>query len=246
MIHIFQKKRFLVDYLPNFVDMHNHILPRIDDGADNPQMAIDMLKVLGEIGISRFIATPHIMSNLYPNDKNSIQASLQELEKALLEEGLTEISIDAAAEHMIDIDFITNVRENNVLPIKDSYLLIEMSYLQPPLNFDEAVINIANKGFFPILAHPERYMFLHHRMGKFEKYKDQGIFLQLNLLSLSEYYGKDVQKIAHKLLDAGLIDFVATDLHNMGQLEQLKDLKLPDRVLRKLLPIISDTIEAFY
>ncbi len=88
MIHFFQKKRFLVDYLANFVDMHNHILPGIDDGAENPEEAIGLLKGFGELGISRFIATPHIMSNLYPNNRETIQAALQELEKALLDKGL--------------------------------------------------------------------------------------------------------------------------------------------------------------
>jgi len=226
--------------------MHNHILPGIDDGAENPEQAIGLLKGFGELGINRFIATPHIMSNLYPNTRETIQAALQDLERALMEEGIKDISIEASAEHMIDDDFIGKISDGEELSIRDHYLLIEMSYLQPPLNFAEAVIKVASKGYFPILAHPERYMFLHKRLHKYKQYKERGILLQLNLLSLGDYYGKDVQKVAFKLLDEGLIDIVATDIHNMRQLDTLKDLRIPERRLRQVLPIIGETIETFY
>jgi len=246
MVHIFQKKRFLVDYLSNFVDMHNHILPGIDDGAANPEEAINLLKGFGELGISRFIATPHIMTNLYPNTRATIQASLQVLENALLEEGIKNISIEVAAEHMIDDDFIGKISNAEELSIRDNYLLVEMSYLQPPLNFQEAIIKVASKGYYPVLAHPERYMFLHRRLHKYKQYKERGILLQLNLLSLGDYYGKEVQKIAFKLLDDGLIDFIASDIHNERQLDTLKELRIPERKLRQVLPIIGSTIETFY
>lgn len=246
MWEIFQKKRFLVDYLENFVDMHNHILPGIDDGAANVDESIDLLRAFNELGIHRFIATPHIMSNLYPNDARTIQAAHKELENALFEQNLKDIHIAAAAEHMIDDTFIGNVSEKKVLPIKESYLLVEMSYLQRPLNFKEAIIKVASSGYFPILAHPERYIFLHRRQSRYTRYKERGILMQLNILSLGEYYGKDVQKVAHKLVDEGLIDFMGSDIHNMVQLESLKDLRISEKVLQKLLPVISHTIETFY
>jgi len=228
------------------VDMHNHILPGIDDGATNPEEAINLLKGFGELGISRFIATPHIMTNLYPNTRATIQASLQELENALMAEGIKDISIEAAAEHMIDDDFVGKINNAEEMSIRENYLLVEMSYLQPPLNFKEAIIKVASKGYFPVLAHPERYMFLHRRLHKYQKYKERGILLQMNLLSLGDYYGKEVQKVAFKLLDDGLIDIVASDIHNERQLDTLKELRIPEKKLRQLLPIIGATIETFY
>lgn len=235
-----------MDYLGNFVDMHNHILPGIDDGAEDIDDSIALLKGFREFGINRFVATPHIMNNLYPNDAGTINAALKSLEDALIQNDLKEVNISAAAEHMIDDTFIGNVSEEKVLPIRGAYLLVEMSYLQRPLNFKEAIIKVASSGLFPILAHPERYIFLHRRTNSYKRYRDRGILMQLNLLSLGEFYGKEVQKIAHKLLEEGLIDIVASDIHNLRQLQELKELKVSEKAIRKLLPIIGNTIQTFY
>jgi tyrosine-protein phosphatase YwqE len=133
-----------------------------------------------------------------------------------------------------------------MMPLRKNYLLVEMSYLQPSINFDEAINKIASNRFFPILAHPERYNFLHLKSSKFKKYKKQGILFQMNLLSLGEFYGKDVQKKALHLLDEGLIDFVASDVHNMHQLQSLKEIKLTNNQLKLIFPLLEKTIDAFY
>ena len=121
-----------------------------------------------------------------------------------------------------------------------------MSYLQPPINFEEAIIKTAAKRFYPVLAHPERYGFLHHNMRKYNRYKEHGILFQMNLLSLGEYYGKEVPKVATELLEEGLIDFLGSDVHNIAQLNSLKNLTVSRKTLEQLLPIISNTIETFY
>ena len=73
MFHIFHKKRFLIDYLRNFVDIHNHILPGIDDGAKNPEESLELIRGFQDFGVHRFIATPHIMHHYYPNNKKTIE-----------------------------------------------------------------------------------------------------------------------------------------------------------------------------
>lgn len=246
MFNFFNSKKFLVDYLDGFVDIHNHILPGIDDGAKTVQESIALIKAFSEFGVTHFIATPHIISNYYPNDRNTITSSLNLLKNALLSENLKHISIAASAEHMIDDKFEALLENQGVMPMKSTHLLVEMSYLQPPINFEEAIIKTAEKRFFPILAHPERYGFLHHRTRKYSEYKEHGILFQLNLLSLGEYYGKEVPKITAELLEEGLIDFVGSDVHNMAQLNSLKDLTVSRKTVEKLLPIISNTIETFY
>lgn len=246
MFYFFIKKKFLVDYLGGFVDIHNHILPGIDDGPKKVEDSIALLKAFSETGVNKFIATPHIMNNYYPNTPATIFEALGLLKNEMLKTNLKHISIEAAAEHMIDGHFESLLDDGGFMPLKSDYLLVEMSFLQPPLNFDDAIIKIVSKRFFPILAHPERYRFAHHKPKKIAKLKQQGILLQLNMLSLSEFYGKDVQKVAFRLLDEGLIDFLATDVHNINQLETLKDLSLSKKSLEQLLPIISDTIERFY
>jgi protein-tyrosine phosphatase len=246
MFDFFTKKKFLIDYLENFVDIHNHILPGIDDGAKTVQESIELIKSFSEFGVRNFIATPHIMDNYYPNTSETIHASMEELKKGLFDNDLKNISFDVAAEHMIDASFESLLDKSEMMPLKKSYLLVEMSYLQPSINFDEAIQKIASKRFFPILAHPERYNFLHLKSSKFRTYKKQGILFQMNLLSLSEFYGKEAQKKALHLLDEGLVDFVASDVHNLKQLQSLKDIKVTNTQIEALLPIIDRTIQTFY
>jgi tyrosine-protein phosphatase YwqE len=246
MFHIFSRKYFIADYLNNFVDIHNHILPGIDDGAKTPAESIALIRSFMDMGVTAFIATPHIMHNYYPNTPQTINSSLVVLRDELLKNDLKNISIEAAAEHMIDDNFEALVEEDQVMPMKNGYLLVEMSYLQPPINFKEAIIKTASKRYFPILAHPERYGFLHQGMKKYHKFKEQGIHFQLNLLSLSDFYGEETMKMAAKLLDEGLIDFVASDVHNPEQLNVLKEISIPKKLVNQLLPVIRNTIETFY
>ncbi len=246
MFHIFGKKYFLIDYLRNFVDIHNHILPGIDDGAKTVRDSMDLIRSFAEFGVTRFICTPHIMHNYYPNTPATIQKALAEVCNALLQNNLRNISIEAAAEHMIDDNFENLLDEGQVMPMRSGYLLVEMSYLQPPLNFEPSIVKIAANKLFPILAHPERYAFLNRRALKIGQFKDQGILMQMNMLSLSDYYDTQVQKTALKLLDEGLIDFLASDIHHMEQLNSLKETTLSKKVIKQLIPVIQRTIEVFY
>ena len=245
MVSFFSRKKYLIDLLEGFVDMHNHILPGIDDGAKTVDDSIQLIKGFSEFGVTNFIATPHIMHNYYDNTQETIQNSLSVLKEELLKNGLNDVDITAAAEHMIDSNFETILEEKQVMPMQKDHLLIEMSYLQRPINFDESIIAIAHNRFFPILAHPERYNFLHGRTRKYSEFKQQGIYFQLNMLSLSEFYNKEVQKIAFKLLEDGMIDFIGSDVHNLEQLNSLKKLTINKKTKELLLPIIENTVERF-
>ncbi len=246
MIHFFGKKRFLADHLENFVDIHNHILPGLDDGAQTLDDSLKLLKGFQDLGIRNFVATPHIMQNYYPNTAQTIGDSLKMLQNELLKNDWKDVYIEAAAEHMIDANFESLVAKKEVMPLRKNYLLVEMSYLQPPLNFEEAIDKTKTHGLFPILAHPERYGFLHHQIKKYAKYKEKGMLFQMNLLSLGNYYGNAVPKVANKLLEEGFIDFVASDVHNVHQLQSLKNLTVSKKTLELVLPVIDRTIGHFY
>ncbi|MBT8183805.1 MAG: histidinol phosphatase [Eudoraea sp.] len=246
MLQIFGKKLFLIDHLQNFVDIHNHILPGIDDGAKTNEESIALIKGFAEFGVSNFIATPHIIHNYYPNTPQTINQSLERLKNELLMKDLREVYVAASAEHMIDDNFESILQKEEVMHMRNDYLLIEMSYLQPPINFDAAVIKIASKRLYPILAHPERYNLLHFKPRKYTDYKNQGIHFQLNLLSLGDFYGSEVTKMTTKLIEEGLIDYVGSDVHNLHQLNSLKELTISKKVLDQVIPIIHNTIETFY
>lgn len=245
MFSFFTKKKFLVDYLEGFIDIHNHILPGIDDGAKTVEESIALIKAFSEFGVKHFIATPHIMHNYYPNNRETISKSLSLLKNGLHMNNIKDISITAAAEHMIDSNFEDILKDNKVMPLAKNYLLVEMSYLQPSINFDVAIQKIEKNGYFPILAHPERYLYLHDNLKEHRKYKKRGVFYQLNLLSLSKYYGKEVQQMAFKLLEKELIEFVGSDIHNINQINCLKDIQVSAKITEWLQPIIQRTNMSF-
>jgi len=245
MFHFFSRKNFLIDYLEGFIDMHNHILPGIDDGAKNVTESIELIKGMGEFGVTDFICTPHIMHNYYPNTSATINDALLALKNKLLEEKMKNVSIQGSAEHMIDDNFEKLLENGEVMPLGNDHLLIEMSYLQPSINFEEAIIKISSNNYFTILAHPERYIYLHDNFKKHETYKKQGLRYQLNFLSLSKFYGKEVQRVAFKLLENEMIDYVASDVHNVNQLNSLREIKLNTRMIKLLQPVIQRTNMTF-
>lgn len=246
MFGFFSKKYFLVDYLQDFVDIHNHILPGIDDGAESPTDSETLLKGLGELGFVKFVATPHILRPLYPNTPETINDSAQKLKKHLAARNLDYIVVDAAAEHMIDDLFEDMIARGDYMPLRDRYLLVEMSYLQPPLNLEEAINQVKDIELMPILAHPERYGFMHERYGQYKTLVDNGVLLQLNMLSLGGYYGGSMQKIAFKLLEDNLVTFLASDLHNTRHLGALKEITLTQKQISLLEPVIRMTSESMY
>ena len=245
MLHFFERKRFLIDYLHGLVDIHNHILPKIDDGAKTVEESLQLLKGFSEFGVKNFFCTPHIMHNYYDNTPETIKQAHDLLKSELAKTDMP-VTIDYAAEHMIDDNFETLLANNMVMPLKKDYLLIEMSYLQPSFNFDIAVEKIAKHSYFPILAHPERYVYFHKQYDTYQRLKTQGILFQLNLLSLGEYYGKEIFKVAEKLLKDKIVDYVGTDIHNMRQLSALKEVKVSNATLKMVLPVIENTILNFY
>jgi tyrosine-protein phosphatase YwqE len=102
-----------------------------------------------------------------------------------------------------------------LLTIKDNIVLIEMSYMNPPLALKDIIFEIQLKGYQPLLAHPERYLFYHQNTKMYDKLKDLDVKFQLNLLSTVGYYGDKVATAADFLLKENLIDFVGSDVHHM-------------------------------
>lgn len=222
MIHFFKKKPFLQDLIPNnYVDIHSHLLPGIDDGAVTIEDSITLLKGLKEIGFEKFITTPHVMAEVWNNSKSAIE----EKHKATLAQLVLpkfENNLKVAAEYMIDIEFRELLKKEPLLTLKDNYVLVEMSYLNPPFQLHETLNELQSAGYQPVLAHPERYNFYHNSINEYKKLKDIGCLFQLNILSTVGYYGQKISKISEFLIDNGYIDFVGSDVHHTKHLENLK------------------------
>lgn len=220
-----KKKLPLTDFFQNnFVDIHSHILPGIDDGAKDMDCSIALILKMYSYGIKNFITTPHVLGTVYPNSTNTIKKKLQQVKNTLKERGIKDVSLKAAAEYMLDEEFSYLLAKDDILVLKDNFILVEMSYFNAPINLYELLFEIQLKGYKPILAHPERYTFYHDHKENYYKLKKAGCLFQLNLLSLTEHYGKGVQKASETLLKENMYDFVGTDTHHQGHLELLQDI----------------------
>ena len=245
MIFFKKKEILLKDFFPEgFVDIHSHLLPGIDDGAKNLDNSIELISKMASYGIKNIITTPHVLGDVYPNSSKLIKDKLKEVQNELLKRKMYDINIDAAAEYMMDEQFSKLLESDDILTIKDNYVLVEMSFFSAPLNLFEIIFEIQLKGYKPVLAHPERYIFYHNDFNNFYKLKKAGCLFQLNLLSLTEQYGKSVQKASNKLLKEGMYDFVGTDTHHHHHLELLKKIST-QKNLDNIKLLLKNNIKVF-
>lgn len=201
-------------------DMHSHLIPGIDDGSQSLADSIQFIERLSRLGFRHIITTPHIHGEMYDNDTKKIQNALKPL-KQYLEHTMPEMSISVSAEYFLDAYFMEKVLPAGLMPFGNNQVLVEVSMAGWPRNLMEMLFALQSNGYTPILAHPERYTY---EMGTeiYANLKDKGIQLQLNLLSVTGYYGRTVQHMAWKLMDLKLYDFCGTDLHHerhIGKIE---------------------------
>ena len=208
------------------VDLHSHILPGIDDGSPDVDTSLALIKGMAELGIEQFTGTPHVMEVIWRNNTESILDAHERLIRALKVAGI-DYPIRPAAEYLVDANFESLLRAKTpLLTIKDNLVLIEVSFIEPPIQLKEVIFEMLMQGYQPVLAHPERYAFYHHNHQAVEDIKNTGCLFQSNLLSFSGYYGKEVLKFVERLSKEGKIDLLGTDLHHQRHLEALRELKL--------------------
>ncbi len=225
MFSIFKKpaSTFSADYFPIVTDIHSHILPGIDDGSPDIEASLLLIEGLKKLGITHSIATPHIIGDLYRNNSETINKALTTLRDALEEKEIN-FKVNAAAEYMLDAFFLELLQKKvPLLTLKNNLVLTEFSYAERPFNIENIVFAIITEGYQPILAHPERYAYYHNDYKQYHHLADLGFLLQVNLLSLTEYYGKSVAKAAAYIIKNKLVSFTGTDLHHLRHLNALKD-----------------------
>ncbi|SDI08715.1 Tyrosine-protein phosphatase YwqE [Flavobacterium omnivorum] len=230
MFSIFKSKPVLKDLIPDdHIDIHSHLLPGIDDGAKNFEDTLLLTTALQGFGVSQFITTPHIIQHVWDNTHEQI---LSKKAATVLELQRNHISIPfkAAAEYLMDDQFVRLFQSKDLLTLKDNYVLVEMSYINAPIQLYDILFDLQVAGYIPVLAHPERYLFYHNNFNEYFKLKRAGCLFQLNLLSIVGYYGAGITKIAEQLLQKGLYSFVGSDVHHnnhiaaFDQKVQIKDI----------------------
>ena len=203
-------------FFRGFTDWHCHILPGVDDGVQTMDEALEILAEYERLGVKEVWLTPHVMEDI-PNSTYGLRERFAELQAAY--KGKVELNL--ASENMLDRLFEERLQKDDLLPWgKDGkHLLVETSYFNPPMGLNNILLRIKAKGYFPVLAHPERYIYM--RRDEYERLKSMDIKFQLNLFSLTGLYGKDAQKKANDLLKAGMYDYTGTDLHRREVLQSL-------------------------
>lgn len=205
-----------------FTDVHSHLLPGIDDGVKTIEESIEVIQHLSSLGFKKLITTPHIMSDYYKNSPEIIREKLYEVKKAVLSANIP-IEIEAAAEYYLDEYFYKLISDGDeLLTFGDNYVLFETSFSVEPLILKEVIFKLSSAGYKPVFAHPERYIYLQEKKQLLDELIDQGLLFQLNVLSLTGYYSKQVQKMAKGLIEKKAIAFVGSDSHNMLQASELK------------------------
>jgi len=201
------------------VDMHSHVLPGIDDGAQTVEDSVILIREMMDMGIKKIIATPHIMADYFKNNATTINNALDILREHLVTGGI-DIPVEAAAEHYFDEYFLKLIDSNELMLIQDKYVLFELAFTAKPPNLINTVQKLTDKGLIPILAHPERYPYL--LIDEVEMLRSWGCRIQINTISLVGYYGKEVKAAADALVNAELVDFISSDMHHPRHAHALK------------------------
>jgi tyrosine-protein phosphatase YwqE len=225
IFNFFQKKKEVLQPfdLSRFkVDIHSHLIPGIDDGSQTMDQTIAMLAKFQELGYKKVITTPHVMSDSFPNTSENILAGLADVRAEIKKVGLT-IEIDAAAEYYFDETFVAKIKAKDLLTFGDNYVLLEFAFHSPPQYIDQMFFELQSRGYRPVVAHFERYMYYLGKIDRAIEWRQKGINIQININSLSGHYGPDIKKQAERLIDAGEFDFIGTDCHRIEHLMLLEN-----------------------
>ncbi len=238
-----RKKEPTKNVNPLQVDIHSHLLPRLDDGVQSYEESEDVILHFQKLGYRKLITTPHVMSDTYKNPTEKILSRLAKL-RTYLESQRIDMQIEAAAEYYLDEQVFRMVEQDkDVLTFGKNLLLFETNFLNEPFNMKEFIFMATTKGYKPVLAHPERYLYLQNDLAKAEDLLDRGVLFQINISSITGFYSKIVQTTAHKLIDRGWVHLLGSDCHHLQHVrlvEEAQQLKYFQKALS--LPLINNSL----
>ena len=212
--------------LDGFCDCHCHLLPGVDDGVQEMDETMQILEVWASLGVKEVWLTPHIMEDI-PNEPEELRKRFETLTGT----STGTIELHLAAEHMMDGPFSKRLEKGDIMPFDNEKLLVETSYYTPPMNMGAIIERIKEKGYEPLLAHPERYQYMDD--SDYKMWKQRGVLLQLNLPSLVGAYGPMVQRKAEWLLKEGMYDYSGTDTHSAVQMDMFLNSMISKKTVKK-------------
>lgn len=210
-------------------DLHSHLVPGVDDGAQELEESLKLIRGMRDKGYKKLITTPHVHFEFYDNSKEKLQNHFIALKRFIADQRIG-IELDIAAEYFLDNMFLSAVLPEGLLSFGDNYVLVEVSMAGWPRNFADMIFALQSVGYKPILAHPERYLY-DPNPKTYLDLKDKGLLFQMNLLSLMGYYGKTVKQLAEKLMENKIYDFCGSDLHHLRHLTNIDRMTKEDPIL---------------
>ena len=197
------------------IDIHNHILPGLDDGAASRKESLKMLRMAAADGITDLIATPHFHYRRGHAAPEKIQNTLALMQEMANEEGIP-VRLYAGNELYYSHDLIEKVKAKEALTLADSdYVLLEFSPETEQRKIQNAVYEFLSEGYLPIIAHMERYQAFYKQQNFAENILSMGAYFQVNAGSITGDAGWEIKRFTRKMLKQGMIQFVATDAHDV-------------------------------
>lgn len=213
------------------IDIHSHILPGVDDGAETLTDSVEILRELVAQGVTDVIATPHYVDEtIYMSPRRENARLLDELRQELSREGM-EIKLHLGNEIYICGRIAELLKFNRISTLNDSeYLLVELPMSGEYPGYEDVMRDLMREGYKVVLAHPERYTTTQEDFGILERLCEMGVLLQCNTGSFIRQYGKHAEKTAVQLAKRGMIFALGSDVHHVRGRE---DITLALKKLRK-------------
>lgn len=241
MFNIFHRKKENSQLFYS-TDVHCHILPGVDHGSQNVEQSIEMLRAERDMGITRVILTSHVTAETFENTPDTLRPAFEILKQAVAEtEDISHMQLYLSAEYRMDEFWDKQYTLGNQIAMPGNYILMENSFHQELLGLDELLFDLKVKGYKPILAHPERYIYYAQRKQRLEQLHNTGTKFQVNLLSLAGYFGQHCRETALWLVKHGMVDMLGSDMHGMEHVKVIQDY-INSKEWRKLVPQIQGHI----
>lgn len=215
-------------------DMHCHLIPAVDDGSKCIEESLECLQTLKAVGYHKVYITPHFQHPRFPNDEDDIVRRYGTLCTAAAEAGIEIELAGIAGEYRIDSGFRARLDNPQFLQVAGKYVLVELSLHQQMAGADDMIFDMQMKGYDLILAHPERYPYLNIDGPRIEQLMNQGVYLQVNALSLGGFYGEEARRRAFTIIERGWVSFIGTDTHNTLYCQALRDLSRSRKIEKML------------
>lgn len=237
MFNIFKSKRKElsedIDLSVLVTDIHSHFIPGIDDGSKSMEESIFLLKQMEEFGYKKVITTPHVYYNSFPEGIDILDQKVEELRRNAKFNGI-KLQIEVGGEYLLDDDIKERIKNNQIKTFSDNYMLIEFPMTTEPMAYENWLFDLQLAGYNLVLAHPERFLYFYEDKKKYVSLKDRGILFQMNIGSLSGYYGPKVKEVAEYLIKENMIDLIGSDCHGQHHIDAMKS-TLQSPLLKQLI-----------